>query len=73
MTDADGQLNVEFSKRMLKWLAEAVGRSIELSSVADTPKDVSALLNILIEHMRNMYLEVALDAYVTPDRVVVLC
>lgn len=73
VTDADGQLNVEFSKRMLKWLAEAVGRSIELSSVADTPKDVSALLNILIEHMRNMYLEVALDAYVTPDRVVVLC
>ncbi|KAF8251290.1 exocyst complex component Sec10, partial [Wilcoxina mikolae CBS 423.85] len=62
VTESDGLLNVEFSKRMLKWLAEAVGRSIELSSTADTPKDVSALLNILMEHMRSMYLEVALDA-----------
>lgn len=62
VNEADGQLNVEFSKRMLKWLAEAVGRSIDLSSAADTPKDVSALLNILIEHMRTMYLDVALDA-----------
>ncbi|CCX34869.1 exocyst complex component Sec10-like protein [Pyronema domesticum] len=62
VTDQDGKLNVEFSKRMLKWLAEAVGRSIELSSAADTPKDVSALLNILLEHMRNTYIDVALDA-----------
>lgn len=62
VSEVDGQLNVDFSKRMLKWLAEAVGRSIELSSAADTPKDVSALLNILIEHMRTMYIDVALDA-----------
>jgi len=62
VADADGQLNVDFSKRMLKWLAEAVGRSIELSYAAETPKDVLALLNILIDHMRTMYLEVALDA-----------
>jgi len=61
VTDVDGKLNVEFSKRMLKWLAEAVGRSIELSSAADTPKDVSALLMILMEHLRSMYVEVALD------------
>lgn len=62
VSDADGLLNVEFSKRMLRWLAEAVGRSIDLSSAADTPKDVSALLNILIEHTRTLYLDVALDA-----------
>lgn len=35
-SDADGLLNVEFSKRMLRWLAEAVGRSLELSTAADT-------------------------------------
>jgi hypothetical protein len=62
VTDADGLLNVEFSKRMLKWLAEAVGRNLELSSATDIPKDVSVLLNILIDHMRTMYLDVALDA-----------
>ncbi|RPA93611.1 exocyst complex component Sec10 [Choiromyces venosus 120613-1] len=62
LTDADGKLNVEFPKRMLKWLAEAVGRSLELSSQADTPRDVSALLNILVDNMRTMYLDVALDA-----------
>lgn len=62
VSDTDGQLNVDFSKRMLRWLAEAVGRSIDLSSAADTPKDVSALLGILIEHMKTLYLDVALDA-----------
>ncbi|CAZ82768.1 unnamed protein product [Tuber melanosporum] len=62
LTDSDGQLNVEFAKRMLKWLAEGVGRSLELSTPADTPKDVSALLNILIDHMRTTYLDTALDA-----------
>ncbi|KAG0125318.1 exocyst complex component Sec10-like protein [Tuber indicum] len=62
LADSDGQLNVEFAKRMLKWLAEGVGRSLELSTPADTPKDVSALLNILIDHMRTTYLDTALDA-----------
>ncbi|PWW74402.1 exocyst complex component Sec10 [Tuber magnatum] len=63
LANSDGQLNVEFAKRMLKWLAEGVGRSLELSTPADTPKDVSALLNILIDHMRTTYLDTALDAY----------
>lgn len=36
LSDTDGKLNIEFPKRMLKWLAEAVGRSLELSSQADT-------------------------------------
>lgn len=62
LVDADGQLKVEFAKRMLKWMAEAVSRILEFSPSADTPKDVLAQMNVLIEHMRNMYLEVALDA-----------
>ncbi|KAF8475948.1 exocyst complex component Sec10-like protein [Kalaharituber pfeilii] len=60
-TEADGQLNVDTAKRMLRWLAEAVGRSLELSPTADTPKDVLALLNLLIDHMRKTYLETTLD------------
>jgi len=62
VSEADGQLNVESAKRILKWLAEAVGRSLELSTAVDTPKDVSALLNMLIKHMWSEYLDVALDA-----------
>lgn len=61
-TEADGQLSVEIAKRMLRWLAEAVGRSLELSPAADTPKDVSALLVLLIDHMRKIYVETALDS-----------
>ncbi|KAI5809625.1 exocyst complex component Sec10-like protein [Peziza echinospora] len=60
-TEADGQLSVDTAKRMLRWLAEAVGRSLELSPTADTPKDVTALLTLLIEHMRKIYIETALD------------
>ncbi|KAL7269154.1 Exocyst complex component 5 [Rhizina undulata] len=62
VTETDGQLSVEFAKRMLKWLAEAVGRSLELSASADTAKDASTLLTLLIEHMRTGYLDTALDA-----------
>lgn len=78
VTDSDGLLKVDFAKRILKWMAEAVGRNLEFSPAADTyvrspmstdtllmlpsPKDVNAQMNILIEHLRNMYLEVALDA-----------
>lgn len=62
LSDSDGQLKVEFAKRMLRWMAEAVSRILEFSPVADTPKDVLAQMNILIEHMRSLYLEVALDA-----------
>ena len=36
VSDVDGQLDVEYAKRMLKWLAESVGRSLELSTPADT-------------------------------------
>ncbi|KAL1960700.1 hypothetical protein VTO42DRAFT_6530 [Malbranchea cinnamomea] len=62
LTEADGQLNVDFAKRMLKWLAEGVGRGLELSVGSDTAKDVSALLNMLLSVMVEGYVELALDA-----------
>jgi hypothetical protein len=47
---------------MLKWLAEGVRRALELGSGSETPKDVSALLNLLLTSMGQVYIETALDA-----------
>ena len=62
LTEQDGQLSIPYTKRMLKWLAEGVGRGLELSGGTETPKDVSALLNMLLENMAVNYIEVAVDA-----------
>ncbi|KAM0715139.1 hypothetical protein Q7P37_009604 [Cladosporium fusiforme] len=63
ITDEDGQLSLPNTKRMLKWLAEAVGRGLELSTSGnETPKEVRELLNLLIANMGEIYLEAALDA-----------
>ncbi|KAF3481943.1 exocyst complex component protein [Arthroderma uncinatum] len=62
LTEEDGQLSVAFAKRMLRWLAEGVGRSLELSVSSETPKDVSTLLNMLLSRMGEGYIEMALDA-----------
>jgi hypothetical protein len=62
VSDEDGVLSVPNSKRMLKWLAEGVRRALELGSGSDTPKDVSALLNLLLTSMGQVYIETALDA-----------
>jgi hypothetical protein len=62
LTEEDGQPNLSDAKRMLKWLAEAVGRGLELSVNSDTPKDVSALLNLLLVTMGDGYVDVCLDA-----------
>lgn len=62
VTEQDGILSVENAKRMLKWLAEAVGRGLELSGGNETPKDVSALLHLLLGNMGDIYLETALDS-----------
>ncbi|KAF2214767.1 hypothetical protein CERZMDRAFT_36895 [Cercospora zeae-maydis SCOH1-5] len=63
VTDEDGQLSLPFTKRMLKWLAEGVGRGLELASGGnETPKEIRELLHLLITHMGEMYLETALDA-----------
>lgn len=62
VTDEDGILSIPNAKRMLKWLAEGVRRALELGSGSDTPKDVSALLNLLLTSMGQVYVETALDA-----------
>jgi len=61
LTEEDGRLSIPFAKRMLKWLAEGVGRGLELSGGSETPKDVAALLEMLLENMGASYIEVALD------------
>ncbi|KAA6409885.1 MAG: exocyst complex component Sec10 [Lasallia pustulata] len=62
VTDQDGILSIANAKRMLKWLAEAVGRDLELSGGNETPKDVSSLLGLLLTNMGEIYVETALDA-----------
>ena len=63
VTDEDGQLSLPFTKRMLKWLAEGVGRGLELAGGGnETPKEVRELLQLLITHTGEIYLETALDA-----------
>lgn len=62
VTDEDGQLSLPNAKRMLKWIAEGVGRGLELNGGNETPKDVQALLNLLLLHMGEIYLDAALDA-----------
>ncbi|KAF9736377.1 hypothetical protein PMIN06_009276 [Paraphaeosphaeria minitans] len=61
-TEDDGRLSILTAKRMLKWLAEGVGRGLELSPTNDTPKDVQNLQNLLLTHVGEYYLETALDA-----------
>ncbi|KAK2759022.1 Exocyst complex component 5 [Arachnomyces sp. PD_36] len=62
LTDEDGLLSVPFAKRMLKWLAEGVGRGLEFGVGNETPKDVSSLLNMLLSMMGEGYIETALEA-----------
>ncbi|KAF1946285.1 exocyst complex component Sec10 [Clathrospora elynae] len=62
VTDEDGRLSLPVAKRMLKWLAEGVGRGLELSPGNETPKDVQILLNLLLRQMGEIYLETALEA-----------
>lgn len=62
VTDEDGRLSLAVAKRMLKWLAEGVGRGLELSPGNETPKDVQVLLSLLLRQMGEIYLETALEA-----------
>ena len=61
-TEEDGQPSISYAKRMLKWLAEAVGRGLELNMNNETPKDMATFLNLLLSIMGEGYLEVCLDA-----------
>ncbi|THW05409.1 exocyst complex component Sec10 [Aureobasidium pullulans] len=62
VSEEDGALSLPFIKRMLKWLAESVGRGLELANGHETPKDIRELLGLLIANMGEIYLETALDA-----------
>jgi hypothetical protein len=62
LSEEDGRLDVAAAKRMLKWLAEGVRRGIELGGGAETPKDVAALLNLILKNLLDSYVEVALEA-----------
>lgn len=62
VTEEEGVLSPAVAKRMLKWLAEAVGRGLELSGGNETAKDIYALLNLLLANMGQIYIETALDA-----------
>lgn len=62
VTEEDGVLSPTVAKRMLKWLAEAVGRGLDLSGGNETAKEVYALLNLLLTNMGEIYIETALDA-----------
>lgn len=62
LSEEDGRLHVAFAKRMLKWLAEGVRRGLELGGGAETPKDVAALLNLILKNLLKLYVDVALEA-----------
>ena len=62
LVEDDGLPSLAYAKRMLKWLAEGVGRGLELSVTSETPKDMLALLSLLLSMMGEGYIEVSLDA-----------
>ncbi|KAG5922243.1 hypothetical protein E4U42_005535 [Claviceps africana] len=62
VSEEDGALSVGNAKRMLKWLAESVQRTLELGSQVETPRDVSTLLQLLLNNMGQVYIQTALDA-----------
>ncbi|KAI9783881.1 MAG: Exocyst complex component 5 [Peltula sp. TS41687] len=62
VSEQDGILSVDNAERMLRWLAESIGRSLELSGGNETPRDVLALLKLLLANIGEIYVETALDA-----------
>jgi hypothetical protein len=62
VSEEDGQLSIQNAKRMIRWLAESVRRTLELGSPTETPKDVNVLLNLLLTTMGQVYVQTALDA-----------
>ncbi|KAI6152210.1 exocyst complex component Sec10-like protein [Pisolithus tinctorius] len=61
LREEDGLLSIDTAEKMLKWHAEAVGRSVELSAQNDVPKNTFILLRVLAEAIANSYLEVAIE------------
>lgn len=62
VAEEDGALSTANAKRMLRWLAESVRRTLELGSASEKAKDIQALLGLLLTTMGRMYVETALDA-----------
>jgi hypothetical protein len=62
VSEEDGVLSISTAKRMLKWLAEAVKRTVEFNSGQDRAKDIAVLWNMLLENMGQVYVETSLDA-----------
>ncbi|ETS88068.1 hypothetical protein PFICI_01896 [Pestalotiopsis fici W106-1] len=62
VSEDDGVLSTANAKRMMRWLAESVRRTLELGNQTETPKDVAVLLNLLMTNMGQVYVETALDA-----------
>jgi hypothetical protein len=61
VTEEDGQLSILTAKRMLKWLAEGVGRGLELNGGSETPKDIQVLHKLLLTHMGEIYIDSSLE------------
>lgn len=61
LNPADGELKMTHIMRMLKWHAEAVSRSVELSSGQETARDALALMSVLFDFVVSAYLEIWLD------------
>ncbi|KAH7930700.1 exocyst complex component Sec10 [Leucogyrophana mollusca] len=59
--EEDGLLSIDVAEKMLKWHAEAVGRSVELSPQNDVAKNTFALLRVLAEAVGGAYLETAIE------------
>ncbi|KAK9771371.1 hypothetical protein AB5N19_07652 [Seiridium cardinale] len=62
VSEEDGILSTANAKRMMRWLAEGVRRTLELGNQTETPRDVAVLLNLLMANMGQVYVETALDA-----------
>lgn len=62
VTERDGALSLATAKRMMSWLAEAVGRGLELSGGIEISRDIASLQRLLLAHMGDIYLETGLDA-----------
>lgn len=62
LSEQDGLVKTNSARRMLKWLAEAVGRGLELTAANEIPKNVNNLLDLVLQAMGRQYIEVGLDA-----------
>lgn len=58
---SDANLKVDAVKRMLKWHAEAIGRTVELTSGVEIARDALALMVLLFDFVARDYMETWLD------------